>query len=117
VISVHLLTRGLAEACVAGDPTRPDGVIVQGGTDPGELVSFGSDTEVLWELLVKGWWCVSVVEPCAEALGRIIGERTGSGVRYCGDIYHLLRGPVARHLRHPRLIGARRLEPSVPRER
>jgi hypothetical protein len=97
VISVHLLARGLAEAYVAGDPTRPDGVIVQGGSDPGELMSFGSDAEVLWELLrlVEGWWCVSVVEPCAEVLGRIIEERTGSGARYYGDIYHLLRGPVA----------------------
>jgi hypothetical protein len=97
VISVHLLARGLAEAYVSGDPTRPDGVIVQGGSDPGELMSFGSDAEVLWELLrlVEGWWCVSVVEPCAEDLGRIIEERTGSGARYYGDIYHLLRDPVA----------------------
>ena len=97
VISVHLLARGLAEAYVAGDPTRPGGVIVQGGPDPGELMSFGSDAAALWELLrlVEGWWCVSVVEPRAEDLGRVIEERTGSGVRYYGDIYHVLRGPVA----------------------
>src|SRR3712207_4248961 len=77
VISVHLLARGLAEAYVAGDPTRPDGVIVQGTSDPGELMSFGPDACVLWELLrpVEGWWCVSVVEPCAEELGRMIEGR------------------------------------------
>ncbi len=47
----------VAEAYIAGDPTRPDGVIVQGGSDPGELMSFGSDAAVLWELLrlVEGW--------------------------------------------------------------
>jgi hypothetical protein len=98
VISVHLLARGLAEAYVAGDPTHPDGVIVQGGSDPGELMSFGSDAMGLWELLrlVERWWCVSVVEPCADDLGRIVGARTGSKVRYYGDIYHVLRTPVAR---------------------
>ena len=72
VISIHLLARGLAEAYVAaGDPTRPDGIIVQGGSDPGELMSFGSDATVLWELLrlVGGWWCVSVLGPCARTLG------------------------------------------------
>ena len=57
VISIHLLARELAEAYIAGDPTRVDGVIVQGGSDPGELMSFGSDAAVLWELLrlVEGW--------------------------------------------------------------
>ncbi len=97
VISVHLLARGLAEAYVAGDPTHPSGVIVREGSYPGELMSFGSDAAVLWELLllVGGWWCVSVVEPCAEDLGRMIEERTGGGVRYYGDIYHPLRDPVA----------------------
>ena len=38
VISVHLL---------AGDPTRPDGIIVQGGSDPGQRMSFGSDAAVM----------------------------------------------------------------------
>ena len=113
VISIHLLARGLAEAYVAGEPARPDGVIVQGGPDPGELMSFGSDTGVLWELLrlVEGWSCVSVVEPCAEELGRIIEERTGSGVRYYGDIYHVLRSPVARiHHEAARLLTPEDLE-------
>ena len=47
VISVHLLAHGLAEAYVAGDPTRPEGIIVRGGSDTGELMSFGSDAAVL----------------------------------------------------------------------
>lgn len=108
VISVHLLARGMAEAYVAGDPTRPGGVIVQGGPDPGELMSFGSDAAVLWELLrlVEGWWCVSVAEPCAEDLGRIIEAWTGSGVSYRRDIYHAPRAPVARlHSDAVRLLG------------
>jgi GNAT acetyltransferase len=98
VISVHLLARALAEAYVAGDPTHPDGLIVQGSTDPGELMSFGSDAAVLWELLqlVEGWWCVSVVERCARDLGAMIEAQTGSKVRYYGDIYHVLRGSVTR---------------------
>ena len=113
VISIHLLARGLAEAYVAGDPTRPDGVILQDGSDPGELMSFGTDTEALWELLrlVEGWWCVSVVESCAEDLGTIIEARTGSRVRYYRDIYHVLRGPVARiHHEAARLLTPDDLE-------
>ncbi len=98
MISVHLLARALAEAYAAGDPTHPDGIIVQGSTDPGELMSFGPDAAVLWELLqlVEGWWCVSVVEPCARDLGAMIEAQTGSKVRCYGDIYHVLRGPVTR---------------------
>jgi len=113
VISVHLFARALAEAYVAGDPTRPDGIIVQGGSDLGELMSFGSDAAVLWELLrlVEGWWCVSVVEPCAEDLGTMIEAQTGSRVRYYGDIYHILKGPVARlHSEDTRLLTPDDLE-------
>jgi hypothetical protein len=113
VISVHLLARGLAEAYVAGDPIHPDGVVLQRGSDPGELMSFGSDAAVLWELLrlVQGWWCVSVVEPCAEDLGTMIEARTGSRVRYYGDIYHILKGPVARlHREATRLLTPGDLE-------
>jgi hypothetical protein len=51
VITVHLLARGLDDAYVAGDPAHPDGIIVQGGFDPGELIGFGLDAAVLWEPL------------------------------------------------------------------
>ena len=113
VISVHLLARGLAEAYVAGDPTHPDGIIVQGGSDSGELTSFGSDAAVLWGLLwlVEGWWCVSVVEPCARELGATIEARVGSKVRYYEDIYHVLRSPVTRlHHEATRLLTPDDLE-------
>ncbi len=98
VISVHLLARGLADAYVTGDPAHPDGDIVQSASDPGELMSFGLDAAVLWELLrlVKGWWCVSGAEACARNLGAGLEARTGSEVRYYADIYHVLRGPVPR---------------------
>ncbi len=96
VISVHQLARGLAEAYVAGDPRDPGGIIVRGGSDPGELMSFGSDAAVLWDLLwlVEEWWCVSVGEPCARELGATIEARMGTKVRYYEDIYHALRSPV-----------------------
>ena len=109
VISVHLLARELAEAYVAGDTARPDGIIVQGGPDPGELMSCGSDAAVLWELirLVDEWWCVSVIEPSVRELGATIEACMGRKVRYYGDIYHVLRRPVVR-LHH---AGARLLTP------
>jgi len=47
VISVYQLARELVDAYVAGDPAHPDGVIVQGGFDPRELMSFGLNAAVL----------------------------------------------------------------------
>ena len=51
VIPVHLLARWLADSYVGGDPAHPDGIVVQGGFNPGELIGFGLDTAVLWEPL------------------------------------------------------------------
>jgi hypothetical protein len=97
VISVHLLRRGLCRAYVAGDPSHLDGAIVQANDFPTELMGFGSDPEVLWELLkaVEGWDCVDVTSECALALGEIIEGKMGVSIRYYGDIYHMLSRPAA----------------------
>jgi len=96
VISVHLLRRGLCRAYVAGNPSRFDGAIIQDNFCPAEPMGFGSDPEVLWELLqaVRGWECVNVAPECAAALGGIIEKNVGIPVRYYGDIYHVLSKPV-----------------------
>jgi len=113
VISIHVLSHGLADAYVAGDVARPDGVIVQGALVPGELMSFSLDTAVLWELLriMAGWWCISVAEACAGDLGAMIEAQTGSKARYYADIYHVLRDPAARlHHEATRLLTPEDLE-------
>ncbi len=96
VISVNFLRRGLCRAYVAGDPSRFDGAIVQWGSCPDEPMGFGSDAEILRELLrsAEGWDCVDVASECAVALGEIIEKETGVHVRYYGDVYHLLSRPV-----------------------
>lgn len=96
VISVHLLRRGLCRAYVAGEPSRFDGAIVQDNFCPAEPMGFGSDPEVLWDLLksVEGWECVNVASECATDLGEIIEENMGVRVRYYGDVYHILSKPV-----------------------
>ena len=98
VISVHQLRRGLCRAYVAGDPAQFDGAIIQGDSCPTEPMGFGSDPEILWRLLksVEGWDCVNVVPECANSLGEIIEQETGSHVRYYGDVYHILSKPVIR---------------------
>jgi hypothetical protein len=59
-------------------------------------MGFGSDPEILWDLLksVEGWDCVDVSSDCAEALGELIKRDTGCEVRYYGDVYHILDKPV-----------------------
>jgi len=86
VISVHLLRRGLCRAYIAGDSSRFDGAIIQADALPNEPTGFGSDPEVLWELLksVQGWDCVDVASECAIPLGALIEREMGVRVRYYG---------------------------------
>jgi len=96
VISTHLLRRSLCRAYVAGTPSRFDGAIIQDDFCPTEPTGFGSDPEVLWDLLesVKGWDCVNVSSENAVPLGDIIREKMGVQVRYYGDVYHVLSNPL-----------------------
>ncbi len=98
VISVHKLTRGLCRAYVTGDPSHFDGALIEGFDLPEEPAAFGSDAEVLWQLLqsVNGWTCVNAPQAIARELGQVIEERMGVPVRPYGDIYHVLTRPAAR---------------------
>lgn len=96
VQSIHMLRRGLCRAYVAGDPAKFDGAILQPIDWPEEPAGFGSDPELLWELLqlVQGWTCIIVDSECAPPLGTIIEAQMGTAVRYLDDISYLLTGPV-----------------------
>ncbi len=95
-IAVHRLRNGLCRAYVAGDPAHFRGAIVQEDFCTDEPAGFGTDPEVLWDLLksVEGWDCVNVSTECAKALGQIIERETGRKVKYYGDVYHVLSKPV-----------------------
>jgi RimJ/RimL family protein N-acetyltransferase len=97
VISAHLLRRGLCRAYVAGDLTHFEGAIVQATAHPTEPTGFGSNADVLWELLqaVEGWDCINVSTACARPLGEILSRGTGAGVRYLDDVYHTLTEAAA----------------------
>jgi len=91
-ISIHLLKRGLCRAYVAGAVSNFDGAIVQNIRDPAEPMGFGSNPEVLWELLksVDGWDCVEVETEYSVSLGKLIESETNLKVQYYGDIYYEL---------------------------
>ena len=97
-ISVHLLRRGLCKAYVAGSAGDPRAAIVQSDFCTTEPVGFGSDPDLLWELLgsVEGWDCFLVDTPCSERIAELIGEETGRPARFVQDIYHVLEGPAPR---------------------
>jgi RimJ/RimL family protein N-acetyltransferase len=99
VQATHLLRRGLGKAFVAGDPARFEGAIVQADDWPEEPAGFGSDPQVLWDLLqqVEGWICLLVDSECAPTLGRLIETRMKSQVRYLDDVTHVLDKPVRRY--------------------
>jgi len=86
VISVYVLRPGLCQAYVAGDPASFDGAIIQANFLPTEPAGFGSNPEVLCDLLKggQGWDCVDVVPEWATDLGEIIKRETGVPVLYYG---------------------------------
>ena len=96
VREVHQLRRGLCRAYVAGGPSDFEGAIIQVVLNPGELAGFGTDPEVLWDLLqsVDDWTCVDVAPSVAPRLGAIIREATGKRVCYYRDVYHTLSKPA-----------------------
>ncbi len=95
-IAWHRLKSGFCRAYVVGDPANFRGAIVQEDFCSDEPTGFGSDPEVLWELLrsVEDWDCVNVSSECATALGEIIENETGRKTRYYGDVYHVLSRPA-----------------------
>lgn len=97
VDSGHSLRRGTCKAYVAGNPSRFDGAIVQSNHWPTEPEGFGTDPQVLWDLLksVSGWNCVLVDSECAPMLGEIIERQMGTRLRYLEAVYHVLTRPVS----------------------
>jgi L-amino acid N-acyltransferase YncA len=96
VQSIHMLGEGLCRACVAGDPARFQGAIVQPLAWPEEPVGFGPDPMVLWALLqmLEGWTSILVETEVAPTLGRTIEAEIGRRARYLDELTHLLTEPV-----------------------
>jgi ribosomal protein S18 acetylase RimI-like enzyme len=95
-IGIHFLKRGLCRAYVSGDPSNFNGIIVQNILYPAELMGFGSEPDILWELLksMGGWDCIEVETECSMSLGKIMESETGLKVRYYDDIYYTLPKPA-----------------------
>lgn len=96
VIAAHVLKLGLCKAYVAGTPSGFNAAIVQATDLPTEPQGFGSDSQILWELLkrVEGWDCILVDTERAPDLGELIERERNVPVRYLNDVYHLLTEPV-----------------------
>jgi RimJ/RimL family protein N-acetyltransferase len=96
VHAVHMLRRGLGSAYLAGEPARFEAVIVQAIDWPEEPTGFGTDPDLLWELLqeVEGWTCILVDSGCAPALAAIMEAELGRRTRLLDDVAHLLTVPA-----------------------
>ena len=102
VIPAGLLLAGLADAYVAGEAPRFEGVVVQSHLLRREPWCFGCDASAVWGLLRPlNDWGRKAMSPnlSADLAGRVaalIERETGVKVRYYGDVYHTLAGPVNR---------------------
>ena len=96
VHAVHMLRHGLGSAYLAGSPARFEALIVQAANWPEEPTGFGTDPDLLWELLqeVEGWTCILVDSGCAPALAAIIEAELGRRTRFLDDVTHLLTVPA-----------------------
>lgn len=96
VQSTHILRRGLANVYLAGDPARFEAVILQAIDWPEEPTGFGTDPDLLWELLqeMEGWTCILVDSGCAPALAAIMKAELGRRTRFLEDVAHLLTAPA-----------------------
>ena len=100
VIPTHLLRRGLADAYIAGILPRFDGAIVQSHSLPYEPWCFGTDPDVLWQLLrrLKDWgrrgMSPNVSIDLAGPLSALMKRTAKVEVRHYGDVYHKLIGRV-----------------------
>ncbi len=95
-VSANFLRQGKAKAYVAGDPSCPDGAIVQWDDLPSEPVAIGLDPEILLDLLgsVEGWSCVDTDAETANQLGKLIEKRMNVRVRYVKGVSYELLQPV-----------------------
>ncbi len=99
-IPTHLLRRGLADAYIAGSLSRFDGAIVQSHSLPYEPRCFGTDPDVLWELLprINVWgrrrMSPNVSADLADPLTALMKRTANVEVQHYGDVYHTLTGRV-----------------------
>lgn len=96
IIPAHCLRRELCKAFVAGEIRHFKGAIVQEDSLRSEPIAFGTDAEVLWNLLkmVKGWDCLDVDPRSASDLGELIKREMNVNIQYYNDIYFTLTQPV-----------------------
>ena len=102
VIPAGLLLAGLADAYVAGEAPRFEGVVVQSHLLRREPWCFGCDASAVWGLLrpLNDWGRKAMSPNLSAELARpvaaLIEQETGVKVRYYGDVdvYHTLAGRV-----------------------
>jgi len=95
----HLLQRGWCRAFISGSPQDFRGTIVDSKFEPGEPYCFGSDVQILWELLghIPEMDCFQVDPPIARALGALFLRRNGWQPKYLDQIVQTLTVPVAEY--------------------
>lgn len=94
---IHRLRRGIAHAYIAGTPGNPTVAVVQSRFLMEEPAAYGSDPELIWDVLkrVPGWTAVNAEREVAPKLAALIEEETGKPCRLIEEIYYTLNTPVS----------------------
>jgi hypothetical protein len=104
----HLLREGYGRAAISGELPEFRGAWVDSLFEPGEPWCFGSNPEVLWELLqmVKDLDCFQAHAAVAPAVGRLFLNRNGLTPRFTDNISFVLdTQAIARRDERVRMLG------------
>jgi predicted GNAT family acetyltransferase len=93
---ISRLRRGVAHAYIAGTRDNPSAVVVQSRFLMEEPAAYGSDPELVWEVLkrVPGWTAVNAEREVAPKLAALIEAETGKSCVLIEEIYYTLEQPV-----------------------
>jgi hypothetical protein len=86
--SIHVLYKGLCNAYITGSVANPTAAIVQSHFCKNEPVGFGSNPDLLWDLLkmVDGWDCLLVKPEYSHRMAELVQIYTGRQVGFIDDL-------------------------------
>ena len=98
--ATHALRRRSCNAYVSGTASSPIAVVIQSHCCMTEPTGFGSDPELLWDLLmmVEGWDCFLVDSGCSHGVAELMQQHTGRQVGFIYDVNYRLDAPVKQFL-------------------
>jgi RimJ/RimL family protein N-acetyltransferase len=96
LMTIEQLRRGLCRATVCSPDDRPFAAIVQPDAFPTDATAFGTDPDLLLEILrtLEGWTCVDIQRSLAQPMAERISAASGRPCQLFEEIFYVLERPI-----------------------